>query len=302
MVDRMRLAFGIVVFFGVLAGSAVAQEESSQETLAKFVGRDVNKMSAEEKQSFIERFRQATGDENALRKDDWEFVPQRLYEFAKPEGRFFVEVAPGFIRPGFCGLRIHQFDAAWKHVGTDEFSTGYRQEITEVTSVKSKVLGLDALVVKTKSAGPWELNRKGERVGTPLYSGKHQLQYYVLIDGRLMLVRREDETGRLVLNNYAGWSIPEIGRSYPKGTTEELLDILRAGSDPKRLALLAWISGRHLSSEKKRVKGVSQEPLESSKSHETLLNHPGLAKVIGDLGESDNQWLREYAESVSKHL
>jgi CRP-like cAMP-binding protein len=255
-------------------------------------------MNVDEKQAFIALFRSVSRNDKALSKDDWEFVPQTLYVFADPAFRFFVEIAPGFSRPGFCGLRIHIFDDDWRFVRRDAFSTGYRQEITDVYKIKPNALATDVLVIKTTSAGPWEVTRDGRRIGTPFFAGKHQLQFYAVVDGSLMLVRREDEQGRLVLNGYANWSVPEIGMNYPKGTTPELLEILRSGSAPRRLALLAWIAGRHMSSGEKRVAGVSQEPLESSLAHEALTRSPVFAARVRVLRGNENEWIRDYAARI----
>ena len=289
----------VLIVLILLVSTAVAQEDHRME-LAAYVGRDVRKMDADGRQAFVSLFRSVSGDDKALSEDDWEFVPQRLYEFVDPEARFFVEISPGFDRPSFCGLRVHFFDDDWKPIRTDSFSTGYRQEITDVYKYCPKEFGSDVLAVKTISAGPWEVTRTGKRIGTPFFAGEHQLQFYAVIDGGLMLVRREDEKARLILNDYSNWSVPEIGMNYPKGTTNELLDILRSGADPERLALLAWTAGQHMSSEKERAEGVNQEPVGSSRAYEDLLNAPEFNGIVSDLRKANNKWVREYAAKIGE--
>ncbi len=289
--------YSVCVLLSLVASAAVAQDNGAAR-MDEYVGRDVRKMDADERQEFIALFRSLSGNDKALRNDDWEFVPQSLYVFDDPTLRFFVEIAPGFSRPGFCGLRIHIFDDHWRLVRQDAFSTGYRQEIAEVYKTKAKPLGTDVLVVKTISAGPWEVDKDGNKIGTPFFAGKHQLQFYAVVDGRLMLVRREDEKGHLIRNGYAHWSVPEIGMNYPKGTTQELLEVLRSDSAPRQLALLAWVAGEHMSSKKERVDGVSQEPLESSHAHEALSRSAEFADRVGVLRKSDNEWIRAYAAQI----
>lgn len=287
-----------VLFALCFFGSVSFGQERPVDSLASYVGRDVRKMDAEEKRVFVDLFRTAAGDDQALSQKDWEFVPQTLYEFDDPKLRFFVEIAPGFDRPGFCGLRLHYFGPDWSYDRRDSFSTGYRQEIVQVRRLTPKALGCNALVVKTISAGPWTVDIQGQRVGTPFFSGKHQLQYYAVVGDALMLVRREDESGNLVLNQYSNWSVPEIGMNYPQGTTAELLEVLRSKSETQKLALLVWLSGKHMSSTVKRRQGVSQEPLESLQSYEELCKSAELAKVVRELRQSDNLWIREYAERI----
>ena len=55
---------------------------------------------------------------------------------------------------------------------------------------------------------------------------------------------------------------------------------------------------RHMSSEKKRVDGVSQEPLESSRAHEELTGSPKFAETVRDLRKSKNKWIRNYAAQI----
>lgn len=221
----------------ILAGSWGVAEENRSVSIASYVGKDVREMKPGEREAFVSAFRSVTKDDSALSTEEWRFVPQKLYAFANPEFRFFVEIAPGFERPGFCGLRLHIFDDTWKFVRKGVFSTGYRQEVTDVYQTRPKMLGTDVLVIKTKSAGPWEVTEKGERIGTPFFAGKHQLQFYAVVDGRLMLVRREDERGRLLLNNYANWSVPEIGSHYPKGPLQKSLEILRSEHLPAQIGI-----------------------------------------------------------------
>lgn len=287
----------ICLMLSLVASAAFAQDHRPAQ-MADYIGRDLRKMEADERQEFIALFRSVSGNDKALRKDDWEFVPQSLYVFDNPKFRFFVEIAPGFSRPGFCGLRIHIFDDDWKFVRQDAFSTGYRQEIVDVYQAKAKTLGTDVLVVKTTSAGPWEVDKDGNEIGTPFFAGKYQLQFYAEVDGRLMLVRREDEKGRLIRNGYAHWSVPEIGMNYPQGTTQELLEMLRSDSANRQLALLVWVAGDHMSSKKARIAGVSQESLESSKAHESLVRSAEFADRIRLLRKSENEWIRNYATQI----
>ncbi len=288
----MKQSTCLCLLLCLLCSVAPAQESRSA-SIAAYVGRDVRKMDADEKQAFIDLFRSMTQNDKALRREDWEFVPQTLYAFSDPALRFFVEIAPGFERPGFCGLRIHTFDNDWKFVRQDAFSTGYRQEITDVYATKAKALSAEVLVVKTIYAGSREVTRDGKKIETPF-----QLQFYAVVDGSLMLVRREDDQGRLVLNRYANWSVPEIGMNHPQGTTEELLDILRSQAVPRKLALLAWVAGRHMSSAMERVDGVSQEPIESSRAYEALIHTPAFAETMRVLRRSENKWIREYVAHI----
>jgi len=172
---RYALFFSLIVL-----GSYACAQENAAPDISAYIGRDVREMEADERQQFIALFRSISGDPEALPSigdDNWEYVPQSLYEFTDPTFRFFVEIAPGFQRPGFCGLRIHVFDDDWKYVRQQAFSTGYRQEIKEVSKSTATPLGTEVLVVKTIRAGPWEVTRDGEVIGTPFFEGKYQLQY-----------------------------------------------------------------------------------------------------------------------------
>jgi hypothetical protein len=291
---HLELLVGLSGLLGLLAAPAVLSFADEPRDISAYVGRDVCKMGEDERRQFITLFRSISRDAKALRAfgedKNWEFVPQALYEFTEPSFRFFVEIAPGYSRPGFCGLRIHVFDDTWKYVRADAFSAGYRQTIRDVYQHRAKEIESDTLVIK--SIFSWTAGViDGDKV-IP------QLQFYAVVDGSLMLVRREDEQGRVMLNDYSIWSVPEIGMRYPKGTTEELLDILQSGSDPKRLALLAWVAGHHLRSDEKRFDGVSQEPVESSRAHEQLVGAHRFDKIVRDLCASENKWIREYATQV----
>ena len=149
--------------------------------------------------------------------------------------------------------------------------------------------------MKTESAGPWEVTKEGKRIRPLGFAGQFQLQYYGVVGDELMLVRREDERGKIVLNNYANWTAPEIGMRYPVGSAEELQKILKDGPLNERLALLAWISGRHISSTKPRKEHVNQEPLKSSVAYESLRKSAGFGAVITELHDSEHPWVRDYA-------
>ena len=129
-------------------------------------------MTDAERKEFLTLFRTVTNDETALSGPEWEFINDRLYQFSKPDFRFFVEISPGYDIPGFCGLRIHYFNDAWRFVRKDAFATGYRQRIVQLKQIHSKVLDADVLVLKTASNGPFQVNDQGERIGTPFFSGK----------------------------------------------------------------------------------------------------------------------------------
>ncbi len=290
------MRYSICFLLSLVPWLAEAQE-SRQSELVAYVGRDVSAMGVSEKEAFITLFRSVSENDKALPpfgEDNWEFVPQSLYEFADPAFRFFVEIAPGFGHPGFCGLRIHIFDDGWKPVRVDAFSTGYRQRITGVYKAKSIMLDTEVLVVKTVYATLPEVMPNDKQTEAPQF----RLQFYAIVDGSLMLVRIEDDQGKLILNSYSDWTVPAIGMNYPKGTTQELCELLSSGPDPQRLALLAWVTGDHMNSDIKRVEGVSQEPVESSQAYEELTRSPKFEETVRDLRLCEIDWIREYAEKI----
>ncbi len=279
----------------ILAWCSVAAGQEATTSIEGFVGKDICELDAKTLAQFTDLFRSVTGNKEALAGNDWEFVPQRVYVLRTPEPvRFFLEIAPGRRHPGFCGLRVHHFDEQWQFTSAVAFSTGYRTKITDVRKEMVPNIAAEAIVVTTISAGPWSTLPDGTRKPPRL-----QRQYYACVSGSLMLVRREDEKGHLVRNNYANWTVPEVGMHYPTGSVEQMCDLLETGTNAEVLAVLVWLSGSHLPSDRKRLDGASQETLESAKRFEQLIAAPQLREIIAALRQSENQWVSAYAQQVS---
>jgi hypothetical protein len=119
----------------------------------------------------------------------------------------------------------------------------------------------------------------------------------MLNDG-LVMVRLEDDEGRLVRNHFA-WRAPSKGPPVPRRTQEEWIRSLRSADPVEQLATLVWLSGVHLPSSEPRAENVSQESVEDAKLFEEVRDAPATRDALRELTDSKNPWVREYTTLIS---
>lgn len=278
----------------VLPGLVCCAQEP--QGLEAYTGKDLRNLDAGALREFGKRVEALTGD--GPEEKTWrEFKPWWVEPFASGRAAWMLlEAYPGYDNPDVSAVRVQVFDKDWKRLIKQAFPTGYRFFLAEATVVRDSPLGRDLLAAKTTSTGPFVVSGSEKR---PAFEqGQYQRQYYAVLGDRMVLVRLEDDEGRLVRNHYA-WSTPPKGPPVPRRTEEEWIRSLSSADPVEQLATLVWLSGTHLPSGEPRRENVDQESVEEARLFEAVRDAPPTRNALRKFMGSKNPWVREYAALTS---
>ena len=285
-----RIAWALLLLVPILNSAA---DEPKDKGLASYVGKDLRFLDEKEAAAFQKRYASLTGEKFEFELGDG-LNPWWVKSFGAGKCSWILlQGYPGIQVPDVSYMVIHAFDKDWKRLAKQEIPTGYRFRLEEVTVSKNDSLNQDLLVAKVICNGPF-LEVEGEKPRPLFEQGDFQRQYYALLDDHFVLVRMEDDKGRLVGNSYC-WSKPVKGPEVPKKSRDEWIRTLSSSNPVEQLATLVWLTGRHLPSGDKREKNINQESVEDSKRFEEVRDAAETKKAIAELANSKNAWVKEYA-------
>jgi hypothetical protein len=268
-------------------GGSAPLDISYGQDLARWVGRDVRQLTPGELASFQAEVKVKTGVQLGDKLGPSVWSPWLVAACVEPDAAWvLVEAYPGYAVPDASGMKVHFFDRAWAHQGSQTLPTGYRLDLAEVTIQRRPELDCPLLVAKVTPSGP--LTRAFE-------PGDFQLEYFARLETALCMVRLEDNTGSLVRNSYR-WSAPMKGPSVPTQTKEQWIACLTSSNAVTQLSALVWLTGTHLSSNEERKPDVTQESVADSRMFESVRDDPRTAVILNGLKSDKNHWVQDYAK------
>ncbi len=266
-----------------LSLSTTGAEEPAAAGLKNYVGKELWKLELSVREGFHRDVADLTGDKlesTDLRQSYW---PWWVKPYAS--GRIawmFMEVYPGWNVPDVSGVRIHLFDKGWKRVVKQEFPTGYRLRIKDVTLDENAALQQNLLVVRVVGS-------------SPLVGEAERKEFYALSKENFVLVRLENEDGQPFRNSYNS-RVPFIGPHVTQQSGENWIKQLRSDDPVEQLGALMWLTGRHLPSTEKRRENVNEESREDALIWESVRDAAETGPILQKLSESPHAWVRDYAK------
>jgi len=182
--------------------------------------------------------------------------------------------------PGFCMVRASVSGDGANPRFEELFIGGYRLVVDS------------GCISQKKEAGPGLIELAAKRN----WGGPHiAKQYYQVVGGKLLLVRLEDDDGRMIPNSYIAPN-QTIGPQVPRRAAAEWENALRSTSEGEILAALTWIGGEHAHPSSKPVQYLHHEDLAMARLVEKVYERPGVRQRIVELSQSSNSWIREAAD------
>ncbi len=276
-----------------LAAIACLAGCASRAPLGTYVDKDLSKLSKPENDELARRFRDATGETLFEERAGVAFQPFCVRRFDKEEVSWlFLEAHLAHSTYDVSTARAHLFDSDWRRLAVQVFPVGHRFLLKEATVVANEELDEDLLVVKAVCLGPFlEVGGKRKPV---LEHGEFQRQFYALLGESFVLVRLEDDEGRIVPNDYTR-NRPYKGTDSSGKGAEDRLQELCSSNPVEQLAALVWLSGKHLSGSEPRHPYLDQEDAEDSRVYEAVREDPRTKQALAELVDSEVKWVREYA-------
>ncbi|MCX5660454.1 MAG: hypothetical protein NTW19_12130 [Planctomycetota bacterium] len=249
--------------------------------------------------AFHERLAALSGrkfeDQSGLDKNFFKaFLPWWVAEFNAGSATWMVmECRPARMVPGESVVRLHCFDAQWRPLFTQTFPVGHRFGIGHVRLLRENPLGRDLLMIKAYCQGPfWTVEGKPTR---PAFEqGIHERQFYARRGDELVMVRLEDDEGKLV-HAYVTNRPLRKGPAPHRLTAQQWIARLESADPVERLTGLIWLTGGHEASVSSVRKSDRRESVEESRVYEAVRDSPRTPAVLHELEGSDNPWLRDYA-------
>jgi hypothetical protein len=191
-----------------------------------------------------------------------------------------------FMIPGVSRAAVHFLDSTGGYLGCSDFSTGWRIDLDSAIFRSDKVLGVQLIEILTK----------------PIINGCDiRRQVYGVFDHRLALLRLEDSSGQLVVNNYYNPNHtigPNASARMPDEWEQSLLSI-----EPARvLEALTWLGGEHRTNLTSALDNIGVENVDSAKTVVEVRNRPNVRNAIDELCQSENQWIKEAAQTAQREL
>jgi hypothetical protein len=257
--------------------------------LSRYAGRDLRKLTTNEAALFRSEVTAKTG----VKLGEYSMQPWLLARFDQAGVAWvLIEGYPGYAIPDVSGVTLHFFDKSWTQICNETFPTGYRFFLNQVTVQRGANLNCPLIVAKATCSGPFITSPGPKR---PAFEqGDFQRQYYALSGTNVLLVRLEDDNGKLVRNSY-GWSAPMKGPRVPTRTKAEWLEWLGSSNAVQKLYVLVWLTGGHLSSQGGRMTDHNQESVQDSKMYEAVRDDPQLTSILKRLLGDSQPWVRDYA-------
>jgi len=252
---------------------------------AAVVGRDLRRLPEDVREKVVGALRTLAGKDEYWRHPR-DGAPHRVVRVNAGATRWAILVSyEGLQVPGVSWIAAHFFDAEWKQTGVVSFPTGYRIALFDVWQERVDAVPDPLIAVRLGSIGSF---------GDFTY---RQRQYYALRDGRLALVRIEDEGGSATRGSFAA-SRPWTGAKPLQRTAAQWIESLSSSDPAAVLETLTWLGGAHLSGDEPRQPDVNQESVEDSKLWESVRDDAAARARIETLAKSKSRWIREGAEIV----
>lgn len=256
--------------------------------LERYVG--IRPITGQDLHDLCIQFEELTGERLDAEKPGLEVSFVQRFE-SGPAGWILLQVHAGEESPGISFVVSHVFDRDWRILVTQTFPTGYRYFITDAAVVRQTELGESALVVKTAASS---LEALSDRAHPPEARRFDRVEYFAFVQGRLELVRMENNQKQVERNSYTTRK-PLDGPEPPNLSSSEWMGRLESGRIAERLAALVWLTGHHMASTASRPRSHSCEPVENSIHFEVVSSALGTQQTLRNLKTSQNRWLREYA-------
>jgi hypothetical protein len=261
---------------------AVVAAKSPKEIAAAVAGLDLRSLGEESRDKVFDALRTLAGKDVYWRREQ-DGTPHRLYRVNCGAAKWALVVSyPGFEVPGFSWIAVHLFDGEWKQTAVDNFPTGYRISLFDVWQERVDSLPEPAIVVRLGTIGSF---------GNFTY---RQRQYYAVRDGRIALVRLEQEGKDMGRGSFAA-SHPWTGPKPPLRSAAQWIDLLGSEDPADVLESLTWLAGSHMATTEQRSPDVNQESLEDSRLWEAVRDDPRTKQKLAALAKSTNRWVREAA-------
>jgi len=289
---------------------ALADRRKAWAELLKFEGKELDKLEGDAAGAVVKLANRLLPD----RKDPEDFAvrvrkPRLLARVKTGAGARGVLLDSQFlcISPGQTWHYIYFFDESGKMLGSSHFSAGWR--VCPSGARLTTRAGLDAPLLKME----------GDGLGSFAFA-PGVVAYYALLGERAVLVRLEDGRGK-VLRNWYGCEYPLIGPTPPERTAEEWVRALSSPDKVEVLQALLWVGGLHHDEE--NLKGEQEEhkrlrlaypdergelsmstldrcpaALEEARRYAALLARADLRPQLERLAASDDEWVRQAAESA----
>ena len=200
-----------------------------------------------------------------------------------PEGRVLVvEAATRFTLPSSFSVRAHVLSSQGVLESSVDFSGGWRMDWISCEIIPSVEAGGPVLKAKIDNG----------------FGGADvDCQYYAVVDGRLALIRLEDDGGRVAPNQYWATNLM-IGPIPPDWDPERWERSLHADNPAQVLATLCWLGGKHLD-----PLHLDRESYHESKTAARaaadLRRRPTMNAHLRELMASPNRWIAEAATAAS---
>lgn len=261
----------------------VAAAKTPAEIATAVRGQDLKNLPEAMHDKVIDALRTLAGKDEYWRSEG-DGSPHRVVSLPGGKDRWALVVSgEGMSVPGVSWLAVHLFDAQWQQTQVVNFPTGYRIALFDVWVERVDALPDPVIVVRLGSIGSF---------GDYTY---RQRQYYAVRDGRVLLLRVEDEGGGATTGSFAA-SHPWTGPKVVERTAEQWHARLASKDAAECLEALTWLAGLHLSSSEEREPNVSNESVEDSRRWEAALAHAPTRALLQELAKSPQRWIREGAE------
>jgi hypothetical protein len=253
-----------------------------RDTLEKFLGRDLRKLSQDEQHDLRAKLASDLIELRLTKEHSipYDFKPWFIWKYEPAPGRsgyILFHGRPANVVPGNSGAAVDFFDEDGVLINSTDFLTGWR--ITIDSALFHFDVSMNAYVIEVAS-GNYINGRDIER------------QCYGVIDGRIALLRLEDSEGKVVGRHFRSSKFT-IGPDVPLQTPEQWERVLISNRKADVLEALAWLAaGAHLH----RV--ARDQDKESADLVEEVLQRPAVRVALEELVRSDHPWISEAAKMV----
>jgi hypothetical protein len=247
-------------------------------------GKDLNKLDDKTRQEIISFLESADPTERNIPppyvgKGTPPFYPMPYFwkfETSTKSVRYvFVGTRGLVIIPGDSRAEAFVFDGVGKLLSYSEFSLGWRENVEEVSLIRTSSLNMPLIKIVTH------------------YSDWGKDQYYTVVDDHLALIRLEGN-GKPARNRFVATNWTK-GPLMPERTPEEWEQALLSNNPGEILSTLMWIGGKHWD-----LKINYDRPSPIVKQNAELVTkvraREGVQQRLQELSQSENKWIREAAE------
>lgn len=242
--------------------------------LAPYMGRDLSRLSKDQRSIFLSRLARLTGDPRVQ-----EFKQDVVAYWVTPyhsgnADRMLLMANPNWDIPGHPQAWIYLLTRDWRPVASSTFPLGEREFLIDARVSRDNPLGRDLLVVRVSSASPLHTFHPGDEL--------LRVQYYACLQGRMALVREENIHGEPVRETYGAFG-PDVGPTPPAYRIDHMLPRLTMGEPVEQAEILVWLTGRHSA-------GAS-----ASDKLTSWRDNSDVRGALEALRRSSNPWIAQYA-------